>query len=214
MAKERKSHRLRREAHFLIASGAALPRRPPTKEEVDKMMWAISRRNNNIFGVRTLIALELDDLHAFRLISWRNFESQVTMIAYAAWRLRHCIVKSFLVAGASPTVSSRLPEGGVLEGGDDTPLCMLLKSLAGAAAVCVIEQVVHLRARAAREKEALPPCALCGADGLSLPITCGCVCCERCVWRGLMAGAGGPRHGELCCPMCDVCVVAPSDLGA
>ena len=183
MTRERKRARERREVKYKLQVGGTGPRRPIEADERNDMLWAIAHHNNNRFGICKLVTLELDELFTLPNLDWRGCEGRVTLLGYAAWKLRHGIVKQLLIGGATPTISARMPEGMPASAGGDAPVVALLRKLTNAAAVCVVEQVTHLRSCAARARAPLPPCAECGADGASVPVApCGCVVCEACVW--------------------------------
>ena len=214
-------HRERRAVYQALKDGT-LQRRAPTALEVKTLMNAIDRKDINVFGVRTLSVFDLNVLYPMpaghTLPASHNvaFESRVTIIAYAAWRRRHDIVKHLLIAGASPTVCDLAPAGALENPDDEAALEAILTrrngtGLASAAAVYAVECVTKLRCFAARDRAlgapALP-CTKCGSRGRTLCFDpCGCLCCDGCVWREFIqptasANAADRDRGELTCPCC------------
>ena len=223
-------HRERRAIYQALRNGT-VSRRMPTDSEREFFFKAIDHRDINVFGVRSLAPLVLDILYPMPSAHTQPgsdnvaFEKSISVLAYAAWRRRHATVKQLLIAGASPTLSERSPAGGLLDESSHNALVELLSNrngdgLASAAAAYCVEQVVKLRAFAARDAallggpDALPACRKCGGRGATVCFDpCGCPVCEGCVWRTLLAGPGGAStvaariaptatRGELSCPCC------------
>ena len=148
--------------HLALRQGA-VDRRRLTDRECSSFFRAVDHRDTNAFGVRSLYVLDLDCL--FPLPSKHvaagscnvGFENYVTILAYAAWRRRHSAVKALLIAGASAILSERMSlQSGPLNDSDHASIVELLTNrnghgLASAAAVYAVEQVVKLRAFAARD---------------------------------------------------------------
>ena len=237
MGKERKSARERRDVYFKLREGT-LVRRTPSDLELSTYFRAVDHKDLNAFGVRTLAEIDLNLLkklpacHTGPQSHNAGFESRVTIVSYAAWRRRAHLIKQLIVAGASPTVSDRSPDGCLDAAGEEALGAMLSRRYGNgvdASTACfIIESVCRMRMVAARDAalgERLPPCTHCGADGLSVSFDpCGCVVCERCVWRSVMqpaersqeeketpgaAGVGAKpeieaeiRLGEVRCPHC------------
>ena len=216
MGREAMRHRERRAVHAKIKNGTQ-ERRAPTEEEAATLFRSIDHRDVNATGVRSLAPLDLDGLYPMPPIHLRagsgnvGFERLVTILSYAAWRRRHGMVKQLLIAGASPTLS--VSGSADLSAAEDCKLRDMLTNrngdgLAAAAAVYAVEQIVKLRAFAARDalllggRSALPPCVKCGANhGATVCFDpCGCACCETCVWRSLLEDPSA--RGELSCPSC------------
>ena len=206
--------------------------------ELSTYFRAVDHKDLNAFGVRTLAEIDLNLLkklpacHTGPQSHNAGFESRVTIVSYAAWRRRAHLIKQLIVAGASPTVSDRSPDGCLDAAGEEALGAMLSRRYGNgvdASTACfIIESVCRMRMVAARDAalgERLPPCTHCGADGLSVSFDpCGCVVCERCVRRSVMqpaersqeeketpgaAGVGAKpeieaeiRLGEVRCPHC------------
>ena len=185
------------------------------------MLRAIDTRDFNSFGLRILVALELDGLLDLPAIHTRagsdnpGFESRLTAISYAAWRRRHGAIKQLLVAGANPAVSQRAPLGALHASPADAEALMLLLSrrngrgVNSSTACHVVECVTRMRVVAARDVAlgaSFPPCSCCGVTGLSVSFDpCGCIVCEACVWRSVLHHGGGaewvrganlPQHAD------------------
>ena len=167
------------------------------------MMRAIDSRQQDPFGIRKLVTVEVDGLHATpRHVRGEAIETPTTLVSYAAWRRRGRFVSALLKAGADPTVHGGRPHGLPAVIAD---VRALLDELPSRSAVYFVEQIVRLRCAtslAARRRVAPPQteCDACGSVAeppLLLP--CGHACSEACVW----AAACGPKHrGELRCPKC------------
>ena len=234
MGKERKSQRERRDIYFKLREGT-LVRRKPSDLELSTYFKAIDHRDLNAFGVRALVEIDLNVLDTFPSHHTGpqthnvGFEKRVTILSYAAWRRRAHLIKQLLVAGASPTVSDRAPNG-CLSAEDEEAIGVLLSRRFGsgvdsATACFIIETICRMRCVAARDVAlgaVHPPCVCCGTAGMSVCFDpCGCVVCESCVWRAVLhpngsaaaAGAAAPSDeaggaearalGEVCCPSCD-----------
>ena len=138
MARERKAFRERRQLHWALKNGK-IKRRPPTAVEQKSMVRAIDTRDFNLFGLRTLIALELDGLMTLPPIHTRpgsdnaGFERHLTAMSYAAWRRRHGAIKQLLISGADATVSERCPEGALHATPEDAKSLTLLLTRRNAA---------------------------------------------------------------------------------
>lgn len=213
--KERLATRQRREVYYGLRQGT-LSRRQPTQQELDSFFRAVDFKDLNAFGVRSLAELDLDVLcdlppvHTSLRSHNAGFERSLTLIAYTAWRRRFHMLKQLLVAGASATVSDRAPEG-ALAAAEEVELDAMLSRRHGngvdsRTAAHIVESIVRMRTRAARDVALgaiLPPCGACQHEGLTVCFDpCGCVVCERCVWRAVLQPPRGRVRGEVCCPKC------------
>ena len=211
MGRERLAARQRRQCYLALRAGT-LERREPTPAEVVGLFRAIDKKDLNGFGVRFLTEIELDGLHPLPASHTKpgsfnvGFERRVTALTYAAWRRRHNIVKHLLVGGARASVSDRCPDG-ALSSEEEAALDALLSrrqgsGTSGASAAHIVETIARLRCATAREAalaEALgrppaapAPCGRCGSTVATVCFdSCGCVCCEPCLWRSALRPCGG-----------------------
>lgn len=208
--REAARHRERRAVYSAIQAGT-LQRQVPSADAVAALFRAIDHRDVTAYGVCKLASIDLDGLHPMPSAHGTNgvgFERHVTLLSYAAWRRRHDCVKHLLVAGAAPTMSERNPDGAIKVAADEARLRELLTrrfgaGMASAAAVYAVELIVQMRCFAARDAAlgaALPPCSVCGEAGSTVCFdSCGCPCCEGCVWNSLLRDN---ERGELKCPSC------------
>ena len=76
------------QAYHKLHSGTC-ERRPLTAEEGGLMMRAIDSRQQDPFGIRKLVTVEVDGLHATpRHVRGEAIETPTTLVSYAAWRRR------------------------------------------------------------------------------------------------------------------------------
>eukprot|EP00927_Polykrikos_kofoidii_P071226 TRINITY_DN67523_c0_g1_i1.p1 TRINITY_DN67523_c0_g1~~TRINITY_DN67523_c0_g1_i1.p1 ORF type:complete len:717 (-),score=59.28 TRINITY_DN67523_c0_g1_i1:239-2389(-) len=210
MPREQTRRKEARQARFETKAGAT-PRRPPTKEEVRALIWAIHKNDMKGFGIRQLAPLDVN--YAVPVPRWITWVDTMTFLDIACYEDRDGHVAALMNAGADPSLGF-LPPGAL-----DT----LPRPYAAWVAKAAAEMRRHKAIRCASTLPALEShenrsgisgcemltCA-CVAEASMVFSPCGHPCCEKCVWDCFTASDLSPsgedggcgEAPEFTCPHC------------